>query len=219
MFIMFCLSFVTFSKTCIIILYFLNIPPLTSEYYPTPGDDAVMVLGQTELAHDGEVELVGASDAASVSGGMEYEADYSSEAFGPGESTSAGAETRNMNNAKNKFKCPQCPKVCHKPETLSKHLESHKEKRHACTVCPFVAPSADDLRDHRKTHMSKKCSKCDFTTNRAVALKKHTANHVGNARTDRAIICNACDFVSKNSLALKNHMKYHHDQRNRRSAP
>uniref|UniRef100_A0A6A7G2W3 Protein bric-a-brac 1-like n=2 Tax=Hirondellea gigas TaxID=1518452 RepID=A0A6A7G2W3_9CRUS len=111
-----------------------------------------------------------------------------------------------------RFKCPQCPKVCLKSETLAKHLETHRSKQYSCVSCEFITISIEEFRNHRKSHMNKKCPKCDFYTKRADALKKHMAHHVGNQRNrDVNTHCDICDFASKNITALKNHMKYHHD--------
>lgn len=144
---------------------------------------------------------------------------------GASNSSMSGRTSSNYGNAPPKvstrFKCPYCTKVCLKAETLSKHLETHKNKKFACTVtgCSFETGDPGDLRDHRRTHMSKMCTRCNFSTNRADTLKKHLANHVGSHRTgDASTFCTMCDFVNKNPATLKHHMKNHHDHKYTREA-
>lgn len=111
-----------------------------------------------------------------------------------------------------KFKCPHCPKVCLKSETLTRHIETHRDKEYTCNACKFVSFDFIEIRDHRRLHMSKHCNFCKFSTNRADALKKHLSMHTGSGRPGDDINgCSQCDFAPKNPVALKHHLKHHHD--------
>lgn len=141
-------------------------------------------------------------DGSMLDDGSDYSGDEAS--------TSAGA-TFTTAKFTTKFKCPHCPKVCIKAETLTKHLNTHKQKGHKCSRCTFVCDTYKEIARHRKTHMNKMCPSCDFSTNRSDSLKKHILNHQGNQRQKDDTSCTMCDFRSIKPATLKNHMKYHHE--------
>ncbi|KAF2356308.1 BTB/POZ domain [Trinorchestia longiramus] len=170
-----------------------------------PSENAVQVQ-PAELTSEGGMELARGDDEDALTVDPAYS--LSGDSAGCDDDGAGSSNTRMMP----RLKCPHCPKICLKSETLAKHLQTHQDKEYSCSTCGFASTDFLELRDHRRSHMSKHCTRCKFSTNRADALKKHLAMHVGGTRTGDGInSCNMCDFTPKNPTALKHHMKNHHD--------
>lgn len=113
------------------------------------------------------------------------------------------------------FKCPTCDKVFPAYRYLVRHLERHEKKTevkkealelscYKCNICQKCFTKKESMIKHTRIHTRDllKCTLCDFTCSKKVALKMHVVSHEGN----RKYKCDRCDFSFKQIGHLKRHM-------------
>lgn len=113
------------------------------------------------------------------------------------------------------FKCPTCDKVFPAYRYLVRHLERHEKRTevkkealelscYKCHICQKCFTKKESMIKHTRIHTRDllKCTLCDFTCSKKVALKMHVASHEGN----RKYKCDRCDFSFKQIGHLKRHI-------------
>ena len=82
------------------------------------------------------------------------------------------------------------------------------EMAQKCNQCDFASEWADSLRKHSKIHngdRSYKCNQCDYAYIQAVHLRTHLKSHSG----DKSDKCNQCDYATVQASDLRSHLKTH----------
>lgn len=113
------------------------------------------------------------------------------------------------------FKCPTCDKIFPAHRYLVRHLERHEKKNevrkealehssYKCNICDKGFTKKESMIKHSRIHTRDllKCTLCEFTCNKKVALKMHVVSHEGN----RKYKCDRCDFSFKQIGHLKRHI-------------
>lgn len=101
--------------------------------------------------------------------------------------------------------CHVCGKHCNSTSALSEHMASHtKVKLHRCHICGKECSRKGDLKIHMRIHTGEKpycCSYCRKSFTHSGHLRKHLRSHTGE-RPHR------CDVCGKGFLQ-STHLKYH----------
>jgi len=112
-----------------------------------------------------------------------------------------------------KFLCGKCGKVCKTKRALSRHQESHKEKRTICCTICSAQISSNSLKSHMKFHHTKDlkkniCDLCPFESIYLSDLKRHRDEVHGKAKK---FSCSRCSYQSFRKRGLEVHLTKKHN--------
>ena len=114
---------------------------------------------------------------------------------------------------KYKHQCEKCGYETNSQEKLRKHKIDHDEGRfYHCEICNYIAVSHIKLGKHMKLKhpetLVKKCTQCEYTTNRSKNFKAHLQAH----KDPDAFKCTLCSFISSSQRQFATHMSTKHPE-------
>ena len=114
---------------------------------------------------------------------------------------------------KYKHQCEKCGYETNSQEKLRKHKIDHEEGRfYHCEICNYIAVSHVKLGKHMKLKhpqtLLKKCTQCDYSTNRSKIFKAHVLAH----KDPNALKCSLCSFISSSQRQFATHMSSKHPE-------
>ena len=116
--------------------------------------------------------------------------------------------------------CPKCDYQSQSLENLEKHsLEHSQEQKFQCDSCEFNGVTfvhlLKHIKDNHPPNLSKKCSKCPFSTNKLKSFRVHVLAH-----TDpNSLRCSLCWFLTLSHRSFASHMSSTHPTVNYRLYP
>ncbi|XP_026476087.1 zinc finger protein 501-like [Ctenocephalides felis] len=117
----------------------------------------------------------------------------------------------NSEDIKEIYKCSECDRVFRKQESLSAHMQKHKNEEpqsYECTECERTFTKASHLSRHMKIHGNVKPHKCQLCP-KSFALGGQLIDHMNKHNGIKPHVCPECGKGFQQSCTLKDHLRTH----------
>ncbi|XP_070209017.1 zinc finger protein 675-like [Littorina saxatilis] len=116
-----------------------------------------------------------------------------------------------VHTQKKGFPCSKCDYVGRSEKLLTRHMDTHEEKRHQCEFCGVNFCTRSYLADHVQQHTGKQftCTDCGATFARPFNLRVHCMKHAGL----KPFVCSLCGKSFSHKFSLTLHLRIHSDNR------
>ena len=116
--------------------------------------------------------------------------------------------TSRVHDAVKDKKCPRCPTLFRREETLKDHVRSmHSSFSIICKHCTSVSRDKYEHMEHKKSHATKYCSLCEYKCFKSDTLKRHVRNNHETKEPDVQLSQDETEGVAIKTESLMTHLK------------
>ena len=117
--------------------------------------------------------------------------------------------TSRVHDAVKDKKCPRCPTLFRREETLKDHVRSmHSSLSIICKHCTSVSRDKYEHMEHKKSHATKYCSLCDYKCFKSDTLKRHVRNNHETKEPDVQLSQDETEGVAIKTESLMTHLNH-----------